>query len=416
MKRVLFVSDYFTHGGLETRTLELVSFYKKHGIESFLACDVLAPEHKAIFEDTLQLPLLDTSFYTIVQNTDALVNFCKTNKIDMIDCQPWHCFIPAVLASGIQHLPISYTAHGIYALPSIDDILNPFFYSLLELKRPQCFVVSDFLLDYYKDKFVDCNTNVARNGVSLSNLPKLKIGNSNKWAYASRLSPEKTKPLLDSLPIIERSGVKQLDIFGDGECKGQIEKYIAEHPEGSLKINLRGWCQDLQEELAPNGYTGFFGMDRAAIEAMAIGLPVVILGFNGFGPAVHEGTFVSLLSQNFSSHDRTLSEEEVLRNIADVQKRPKNYNVEELVKKYLDSDQLWDGYLNIVKNIPLDLGRDSMIEFWWEKFYKSVLLERTLSSKEEQIRDLNQRIHELQDTYPQKLARKFRDITRKTGD
>ena len=125
---------------------------------------------------------------------------------------------------------------------------------------------------------------------------------------------------------------------------------------------------------------------------------------------------MSLLSQNFSSHDKTLSEEEVLRNIADVQKRPKNYNVEELVKKYLDSDQLWDGYLNIVKNIPLDLGRDSMIEFWWEKFYKSVLLERTLSSKEEQIRDLNQRIHELQDTYPQKLARKFRDITRKTGD
>ena len=68
MKRVLFVSDYFTHGGLETRTLELVSFYKKHGIESFLACDVLAPEHKAVFEDTLQLPLLDTSFYTIIQN------------------------------------------------------------------------------------------------------------------------------------------------------------------------------------------------------------------------------------------------------------------------------------------------------------------------------------------------------------
>lgn len=410
MKRVLFVSDYFTNGGLETRILGLVEFYRRHGIESFLACDTLEPEHENKFVQILRLPLHTLDFETIVHNTDKLVTFCRDNEIEMIDCQPLYGFITAVLASSIQHIPMSYTSHSIFALPSIEDTSSPLFYSLLELKRPQIFVVGDYLLDVHKGKFTGCQTSVARNGMSLSNLPKLKSGYDNRWAYAARLSPEKTKPLLNSLPVIEQSGITELDVFGDGESRGLIEQYITEHADSKLKINLRGWCPDLQSQLAAGGYSGFFGTDRAAMEAMAVGLPVIILGLHGLGPAVNKVSFDDLLYSNMSSN-QSVGKEQTLREIADIQANPRKYKVQDLVKKYLDAEQLWKEYLTKVEKIPVDLGRDSMVEFWWDKFYKSVLLERTASNQEEQIQRLTQ---ELEGSCFRKVAKKLRDVTKRS--
>lgn len=413
MKRALFVSDYFTNGGLETRILELVDFYQRHGIESFLACDTLESEHENKFVQVLRLPLRTFDFGAIVRNTDKLVAFCRDNEISMIDCQPLYGFVSAVLVSSVLHLPMSYTAHGLFTFPPAEDPLNPLFYSLLELKHPQIFVVADYLRDVYKSKFAEYQTDTARNGVSLSNLPKLKIGHDSKWAYAARLSPEKTKPLLDSLPIIEQSGIVELDVFGDGESRNLIEQYIAEHTESKLKINLRGWYPDLQNQLATGGYSGFFGTDRAAMEAMAIGLPVIILGLHGLGPAVSEASFNDLLYLNMSS-DQNVDQERALYEIADIQTNPKKYNVQSLVKEYLDPEQLWKEYLEKVNNIPVDLGRDNMIEFWWERFYRSVLLAQTVSNQEKQIHSLNQQVQELSDSHFRKASRKLKSITQKT--
>lgn len=409
MKRVLFVSDYFTNGGLETRILDLVDFYRRHGIESFLVCDTLEPEHEKKFVQILRLPLRTLDFKTIIHNTDKLVTFCRDSGVEMIDCQPLYGFIPAVLASSIQHIPMSYTSHSIFALPSIADSSSPLFYSLLELKRPQIFVVGDYLLDVHKGKFMGCRTDVARNGMSLSNLPKLKSGHGNRWAYAARLSPEKTKPLLDSLPIIEQSGIVELDVFGDGESRNLIEQYIAEHTESKLKINLRGWYPDLQNQLATGGYSGFFGTDRAAMEAMAIGLPVIILGLHGLGPAVSEASFNDLLYLNMSS-DQNVDQERALYEIADIRTNPEKYKVQSLVKKHLDAEQLWKEYFKKTESIPVDLGRDSMVEFWWDKFYKSVLLEQTVSSQEEQLNRLTQ---ELEESHFHKVAKMLRSVTKK---
>lgn len=412
MKNVLFVSDYFTHGGLETRILELIDFYKRHGITSFLTCDTIAPEHEDQFKRVLKLPFCTTDSETIIQNTDTLIAFCRDNKIDMIDCQPLYGFVPAVLASSVLHLPVSYTAHSLFTFPPANNSMNPLFYSLLELKHPQIFAVADYLLDVYKDKFEGYKIDIARNGVFLSNLPKLKIGHVNKWAYAARLSPEKTKPLISSLPIIEKAGIAELDVFGDGAYRPELEKYILEHPQSKLKINLRGWCKNLQEQLATGEYTGFLGIDRAAIEAMAIGLPVMILGLNGIGPAINTQTFKGLLPLNMSS-DETMSTEQVCRNVANIQTNPQDYDMRVIVAEYFDAEKLWAEYLETVRQIQVDLGRDNMIEFWWERFYESVLLEKAASDNREQINHLTQRVYELENTLPRKLVRKIRNNTNK---
>lgn len=145
MKRVLFVSDSFTGGGLETRILEQVAEYQKHGVKCLLAYHVATKELMRRFDGYYYLPETTTNLETVSACMAEIKAICEKEQIDFIDCQPLYGFVPAALAAAELNIPITYTIHGMYSLPTCGGAYEALFKLLLQKVARNVIVVAGFL-------------------------------------------------------------------------------------------------------------------------------------------------------------------------------------------------------------------------------------------------------------------------------
>lgn len=366
------MSDLFTGGGLETRILEQVRAYREHGVGCYLVTDQYNTELVKEFKGVLRLPLLSQDRKAIMENVDAVIGFCRENAIEMIDVQPLHSLIIAGFASAVLQLPMSYTLHGIYSIPPADDSLISWFHIVLELRCPQIVLVAEYLQDTYSKLLNGKDAKVVQNGVLL---PKRSVQgvSSGRWIFASRLSKEKYELLLEAAPLLEEAGVRQLDIFGGGEKEKQVLDFLDTFNTDAMhkmKINFCGWCKSLVDEVLNGGYEGGIGMDRVAVEMMATGLPTMILGYGGLTDGVSAKNFDELMHDNFTSWEK-VSENNIIRNLEAMRKRPEGYNMRKLVQEKMNSAKIWTSRLKGVEELKTDLGRDAMLMAVWQDFYEN---------------------------------------------
>lgn len=387
MKSVLVVSDFFVGGGLETRILEQVKVYQKHGVKCYLAVDEYNESLAEKFDGVLKLPLQASDRKTIVQNVDALVNFCRDNEVEMIDAQPLYGVIAASFASAILHVPMSFTLHAPYNMPWLaDDPLMTWFHLALELRRPQIVLVAEYLNGVYPEFLVGKDVKVVRNGI-IPPKDRAQKAQGRKWIFASRLSGPKHELPLGAIPVLEKAGVEQLDIFGRGDDEKQVSDFAEAYNADSahkMRVNFRGWCDSVVDEILRGDYEGGIGMDRVAVEMMSTGLPVVILGYGGLTEGVSADNVEELIQDNWSSQEKFI-EAEMIKNIEDVRKNTEKYDMREMVIERLDSEKIWTERLKETEELKTDLGRDAMIMAVWQDYYENEARAREIENLRAQL-------------------------------
>ena len=96
-----------------------------------------------------------------------------------------------------------------------------------------------------------------------------------KWAIVSRLEAEKTSAILAFLRIAPKLDIEQVIIYGGGSDYEYL-RYESQSIEGTQFV-FKGVVANIIEELKNGKYEGVAGIGRAALEAMSLNIPVMLL-------------------------------------------------------------------------------------------------------------------------------------------
>lgn len=348
MKRVLFVSDCFLHGGLESHIVEQVEEYRNNGIEAFLACDSFEKGRyegvfKGIFPNIKFIPKdCVLSARTILNCANKIARICKENKIDFIECQPFLNIIPATIAAEKCKIPISYTLHGTASGDFIDHGVfreaSIVVYICLHFGFDWMFAVSERLAEMYA--YLSKNISIVRNNMVVVAGAGKKFDKSGRFAIASRIDPPKFEVVIDFLPqLYEAKQVKLVDIYGDGGHYKALLDFIKEHNYED-KIVLKGWVDNLSDVFCREGYDCVFGVGRIVMDAISARTPVGILGYGGFTELLDRDNIGAYAKTNFISWDP--SEEGALNKaIGKLYKDPKRFVFGKKDLSMFDANRNW---------------------------------------------------------------------------
>ena len=371
MKNILIVSDAFLQGGLESYIGEQTEAYKKHGVNSFLACENLNKNKSIPFEKIF------TNFnfapqngqlasQSILKNSENLSKLCQENHIDYIECQPFWCLIPAAIAAQKNNIPISYTLHGTASGNFIDSSYYEaclLFYICLCFGLDKIFAVSERLANIYS--YASKDISISRNGIDTNNLPARKFSITNQFAIASRLDTPKTSVIKNFLPKIYRiKNAKKIHIYGDGDKAQELQNYI-EKKNFSDKIKLLGWEPNLPHRLQQEQYDCVFGVGRIITDAISSATPAGILGYGGFTGIVNKNNLNELAKTNFISWD-TQNDQLLQEELDRLYKNPKNYIFSKDDLADLDATRNWRTHVEQIRkvkhqdNIIMDLVTDML--------------------------------------------------------
>ena len=355
MKNILIVSDGFLYGGFETRTLRELIEAKKHHYNVFLACINYNQKYN-VFKQILMLkhPLSDYSDSIKTKNIlitrDQIVNFCKKNHIDIIECHPYWCLVPATLAAEKLHIPITYTLHGVasgnFIAPSPTNIgLRTLYYLTLKYGFDQIIAVAEYLRNQYS--YLSPNITITRNGVNIPEKPKPPYSPRNgHFCIASRLDIPKTKLIKDFLPTLHAlTGVHHIDIFGDGDQLDSLKIFINKNHFD--KVSIKGWQGDLPQVFSNNHYAAIFGMGQVVLEALSSNTPVGVLGYGGFAGFINNINLSYFAKNNFTdwkTHNIDLKKE-----LQKLKKTPNEYLLSRQEISEFSQSNIWNSHFKAEK-------------------------------------------------------------------
>ena len=351
MKNILIISDGFLYGGFETRTLRELVEAKKHHYNIFLACINYNQEENA-FKQVLILkhPLSDYDDFieskNILETRDQIINFCKKNHIDLMECHPYWCLLPATLAAEKLRIPITCTLHGVtsgnFITPSPTNIgLRTLYYLVFKYGFDQIIAVAEYLCKQYA--YLSPNITITRNGINLPEKTRPHYTPHNgSFCIASRLDIPKTRLIKDFLPTLHTlSEVHHIDIFGNGDQLESLKTFI--ELNHFFKVSIKGWQKNLPQVLTDNHYVAVFGMGQVALEAFSSNTPVGILGYGGFAGLINKTKNLSYFMKNNFTDWKTYNID-LKKELQELKKNPNNYLLSYQEISKFDQSNIWNSH------------------------------------------------------------------------
>lgn len=354
MENILFITDSFTGGGLETRIIEQIKILKKYKIQAFLICHDFNPIYSKNFVAVSNKLLLgsdpDNLFSDhVIKDMDLICRFCDKHNIDFIDSHPFWCILPTVLAANKMQIPASFTLHGVASGNIIKNkypTAKALYHLSLSYGFNQIFAVAEYLTDLYSYLLAP---KIIRNGFIFNERPNKTFKNTHKVAIISRLDEPKSKIVLDFLPeIYSCDSINQIDIFGDGNHINDIRNFISQN-HLTDKINLLGWTENLSEKISNNNYMVVFGMGRVILDAIKANVPAGILGYGGFAGLVNHRNLMSFSENNLTSWEKSINT--VSEEIENLSKNPHNYYFKDSEISLFNATPIWQEYYSTIKTL-----------------------------------------------------------------
>lgn len=296
--KILMVTMGLGIGGAETHILELTRELCRRGHEVYVA------SNGGVFVDTLvQSGAHHVNVPMHTKRPDAMLSARRTlsalirrERFDVIHA---HARIPGFIASGLARqydIPFVTTFHGTF---------NPVWYlRMLTRVGERALAVSEDVREYLTrcygmsgDK-IDVTVNGIDTAVfspgpaaSAEASAELGVGEGQRIFCVTRLDRESAWHvfrLIEAMPdILAEQPDARLVIIGGGDVLDEVRELAARTDEsiGGGRIVVAGPRRDIARLLSAADM--FVGVSRAAMEAMACGLPVVLSGAQG-----HLGVFV----------------------------------------------------------------------------------------------------------------------------
>lgn len=337
--KILVVSEKFDNGGLET---QIKTYYES-----------LHKNVKMIFafsKYTEKIKLKNAKIYTgfhfsyvdsikeFCEDVNKLVEIIRKEKIDIVHVHPYYSFFSAYFASQITNTKLFYTYHGLSSFNFLKTHISQviFQYAFESLGVAAVLSVSNDGLKCFRNLAYE-RAYLLPNPIDSKRFPIADVKQNGHWALISRLDIDKIAEIKLLISNLKKLRIRKLDIYGSGSEEQQLKKFLIDNKLDNI-ITLKGYTYDIYNDL--NGkYSGVIGIGRSLLEAMYMGYPTILIGYNKLTGFVSKKVFDEIKDNNFSNKD--LNEEnykapsmDEIKQIRDVLRE--DFNSIKLSKKYLD--------------------------------------------------------------------------------
>ncbi|MBQ8858307.1 MAG: glycosyltransferase [Clostridia bacterium] len=281
--RILMITDRLAIGGAETHIYELARYLRGAGHSVVLASaggeSARMLEKEGISHHTL--PLDNKDPVSLLRARRGLLRLLETESYDIVHA---HARLPAALCAPLcRHLamPFVTTAHWVFDAKGWRGKLARW--------GEHTFAVSPDICRYLEEKYALARENITviRNGIDTARFsPAAHIAGEGRLLHISRLDKGRAAcaaALLQIAPRLAREGgFRALTVVGDGE---EYPLLLAEAKRANALlgfpfVHMAGGQSDVLPYLQEADV--FVGVSRAALEALACGLPVILAGDEGY--------------------------------------------------------------------------------------------------------------------------------------
>ncbi len=312
--RILLVSTRMGVGGAETHILTLARELKLRGhhVHILSAGGMLVQRLISSQIDHTVLPLDRKDIISVTRSAREIWNIATLGRYDIVHA---HGRIPAFICGMLSKRgafpPFAVTAHGFYDPAPPKGRLTLWGRRTIAVSED----VKNFIVEKYK--LAPDSVEVITNGVDTDVPPHVPSGRL-RIVTASRLDGDTAlTPLLlcELMPRLRRDFPEldpTLTVIGGGEKLSELRgaaRLANSQAPGS--VTVAGSVLDMQAVLARADI--FVGSSRAALEAMAAGLPVILCSDSGCDGVVDETNLKRAEETNFTCRGGAPADLEALR-------------------------------------------------------------------------------------------------------
>lgn len=422
MKNILLCNNSMGIGGVETVILNQVTAFTKKGYNVYVVAG------KGIYSDKIEelggkfIELEFPEENTInINRINKLLQIIKENEITEIHIHKYQCITTVMPAALISKIPYFAYEHGIrdtkkyytWNYPIYKKLFPIYFnnaYKIIAI-TPKVAEYTQREYNISKEKYVVIHNGIDFNIYNNKN-PRYE-GEIKKAVIISRFYKEKINTILEGIEIfskvLELYPTAKLEIVGGGEEKEKIEQYLQNlqidyaDNKKEATVNFVGEKNDIINYLQDADL--LLGVDRCALEGIAMKVPVIITGYSGIKGLVTNENIQLSSEENFSGDNmETINLEECKKQILHLKENRKeivesNYS---FAKEKLDC---FKNYINIEENIDNEIN--------WIDIFKDI--EESTNTIEEQSKDIKAKYEWIQkiEKENEKLENKNRELQEK---
>jgi len=312
---ILFVTEKFERGGLETNITTYACYLSNKGNRVYLASP--AGSNLALLQDYLTGTVSITEESSLLNNHIAdniktIRRYIKDQEIDYVIVEPFISFFYGSLAAGLEGVPYCLFFHG----PSSTGLVyGDFFAKLLHNfilpYSDRVFAVSKETDFEIRKVYPDAKVTVLLNPVDLQKF-KVTATNSKDWTIISRLDNDKLNSILNVVNLFDKAApnIARLNIVGTGNAVEQIKQYT-QNLACYKKVDFKDYLANPAKIMSNSKV--IFGMGRVVLEAIACNRTVILSGYDGLKGIIDPALFTKAAWANFSGRNlATVTPETIL--------------------------------------------------------------------------------------------------------
>ncbi len=341
-------------GGLETQIYTYWSELRKDNSIYFCFTNY---EDTGLLDNEIVFDGFHFAYESTIEETqrdvERLVYLIDKKQIDVIHVHPWFAIYPAYFAAARTGIKVVYTYHGTgsinYNFNLLDNILLE---EVITSTISHVFCVGQQGFDLLRSiHFGADHISLLPNPINVERLIQAEhsIDRPFKWALVSRLDADKSPTIEKLFSMLNELDIDEIDVYGDGSQS----QFLQDLTKTAVKeIRFFGHKNDIPSLIADNGYSGVIGLGRCAIEGLAIGLPVLFIGYGKIVGLIDHDIYERAKAINFVPEGfREKSVTEINEQIQELAKSSNNYNLRDNVINDFDIKTISKDYCRVLETV-----------------------------------------------------------------
>ncbi len=296
--KILMCATRMTHGGAETHIITLAAALRRRG-HTVVVCSSGGELEEALLERRIPhftLPLDKKDPLSVISSVRRLTSVARALEIDVVHA---HGRIPAYICKLASRFspafpPVLVTCHGIYPQNSHS------------YWGDRTVAVSEDVARYLGEAYSidEKKIDIIPNGVDIPERMVQMSTSLIRMIAVSRLDSDSSRTAVELIELMREFGIDHphlsLTVVGGGSQYEALSSLADEVNSelGRTAIAMLGRRSDVIDLLCEHDV--FIGSGRAALEAMAVGLPVILCGEHGIHGVLTPDEIVSAALDNFT--------------------------------------------------------------------------------------------------------------------
>ncbi len=364
---ILVVSENFSRGGLETNINTLHNELKKHNklVYAFGKYEKTSYLNDAKIYSDFHFNY-DVTIADFCSDVDRLVKIIEAEKIDVVQVHPFYSVYQAFFATQLTGTKLVYTCHGYGSLTFTPNLFD------------------EILLEYIFEKGVSLNIGVSEklcemsrqqgnnnflllpNPIDLDAYKQTKVLDNKKWALVSRLDIDKYGAIKKLFEMLPKLNIESIDVYGEGTEKKKLENMAKRK---KLNVSFKGYVDNINE-VTLDKYNGVIGLGRVAIEGLAMGYPVLFIGYDRVVGLIDKKIYERAKKLNFvPEYFDDISINDLNKQINNMSSNKLDYYIRDQIKEEFDVRIITEQYIKEIKNASF-INNQSKAEELFNKIKK----------------------------------------------